>query len=905
MPALPEPEFIDHFYQFTSETDWREGLDLYQSGGLIQVSTIESLVISKIQDNDYPRGIEVRIKLHAGKKFIQWIECSCRHNRMRGHFCRHIIATIFHLDREQHHIVQQLDPRMLIKPPKGRNKNTARANDTTQHSVLGHLQGAITKITQNAHGTIDVSVEIKKNVSSNYHLTIDQAATFSANNKTPYRLTTHTAQQAILVEQKTDEAIVISKIVTVSLNTSEQNALQTASVLHNNDRSENCITYIAHKQVENCIGTNYFFLPRFGYLQLQTDHAWESFKDRKYHGDQVAVLLKDNFAELESFKDVYIDTVLKDNIVIEDDKRTKIIVENEDNGVFRLSLAYEKDEIKIPLTKLLNKKKKQNYIKINKEEWFKLPAFLADSNWLTDESGEYIFASLLDMHRLRAALGDYDTFVGSRALLSQLRAKTSFDEMVDPPSLEQSNLCLRSYQHFGFKWLWWLYRNKLHGLLADEMGLGKTHQAMALLSAVQSEKKDFCFLVVAPTTVLSHWQDKITEFAPRLSPLMYHGRERFAFADRIAESNLTLVTSYGVLHRDIGILEKNQWDVVVLDEAHYVKNNKTHTYRAVCKLPNAMRLCLSGTPFENDLRELKSIFDFLLPGYLGSDRFFRKHILQSLVNENSIENEIVLNRLLHPFKLRRTKEAVLFDLPDKVIDYRSCALMQEQQQLYQQIVELKAKPISQKLQENNIDEVPVVHIFAVLNLLKQICNHPLMLLGGTDINRYRSGKFELLKELVFEGIQSQQKIVIYSQYVKMVEIISKYLQQEKIKHVTMTGASKKRGELISQFQEDTETKVFVATLLTGGIGIDLTSASIVIHYDRWWNASKENQATDRVHRIGQNKNVQVFKLITKNTFEEKIDKLIRKKQDLFEKYLEKDEELFKNMSRKDLIELLN
>ena len=267
------------------------------------------------------------------------------------------------------------------------------------------------------------------------------------------------------------------------------------------------------------------------------------------------------------------------------------------------------------------------------------------------------------------------------------------------------------------------------------------------------------------------------------------------------------------------------------------------------------------------------------------------------------EATLALQKLIHPFKMRRTKNQVLKDLPAKVEDLRHCDLSEEQIKMYRDTVALKASPLIAKLKEDGA-EVPYLHVFATLTLLKQVCNHPALVSGDLNYKKHESGKFELMREIIDEAIGSGHKIVIFSQYVGMLEIIARYLSDQAIKYVLLTGQTRNRGSVIKQFQTDTETKIFLGSLLAGGVGIDLTAASVVIHYDRWWNASKENQATDRVHRIGQHRNVQVMKLVTRGTLEEKIDRMIQNKRELFEKFLDKDEDVFKTLTRQELIELL-
>lgn len=306
---------------------------------------------------------------------------------------------------------------------------------------------------------------------------------------------------------------------------------------------------------------------------------------------------------------------------------------------------------------------------------------------------------------------------------------------------------------------------------------------------------------------------------------------------------------------------------------------------------------------ENHLGELKAVFDFLIPGYLGSDEYFRKRWVQPAKSEEAKGGDNGLQKLIHPFKMRRTKNLVLKDLPEKVEDLRHCELSDEQKAMYKQTMDLKVRPLMDIVKDET-KSVPFLHVFTVLTLLKQICNHPSVIRGKETWKEHQSGKFDLFKELIQEALESGHKVVVYSQYLEMIAIISEYLKSETIDHEVLTGSTTNRGKVIERFQTDDNCKVFCASLLAGGVGIDLTSANVVIHYDRWWNASKENQATDRVHRIGQNRNVQVLKLVTRDTLEERIDQLIKKKQALFEKFLDHDEEVFKTLSRGEIIELL-
>ncbi|MEN9528787.1 MAG: hypothetical protein RI932_660, partial [Pseudomonadota bacterium] len=533
-----------------------------------------------------------------------------------------------------------------------------------------------------------------------------------------------------------------------------------------------------------------------------------------------------------------------------------------------------------------------------KQGWLRLPEEL---DWLAQrvQADGKVKLTTLELIKFREQFAAESEIVGSGDVIARLRSGLLGMKDLELPSLRSTHLTLRPYQLDGFKWLWWLYSNGLGGLLADEMGLGKTHQTMALLSAVAEREPRKISLVVCPTSVIDHWLDKLTQFVPSVRVICYHGAQRKQEALKRPSQHVVLVTSYGILLRDFEFLMRCPTELVILDEAHLVKNQSTRTYRAAVRLGSRMRLCLTGTPLENDLLELKNLFDYIAPNYLGTDSEFKKKYMSD--RRASALADLELQRLIHPFKLRRNKRDVLTDLPDKVEDIRHCNLNKRQVELYNEALALKGRELVEAL-ESEQSPIPYVHIFSIISFLKQICNDPAML--DPRYEGVGSGKLELFEEILSEALASDQKVVVFSQYAKMINRLSERLTQRGVKHVVLTGQTTQRGQLVKQFQEDNEVKVFLGSLLAGGTGIDLTSASVVIHYDRWWNAAKENQATDRIHRIGQQKNVQVYKLVTKGTLEERIDEIINRKKLIFERFVEEDAEIFKNLSREDLLKLL-
>jgi superfamily II DNA or RNA helicase len=470
---------------------------------------------------------------------------------------------------------------------------------------------------------------------------------------------------------------------------------------------------------------------------------------------------------------------------------------------------------------------------------------------------------------------------------------------------------LRPYQKAGYRWLWFLRESGLGGILADEMGLGKTHQVMALLLGVYNQdgesSKKSCrpgpALVVCPRSVLEHWDTKVLAHAPTLEPLVYHGTEREHARANLPRRRVVL-TTYGVLSRDVDHLAEVQWEYVILDEAQYIKNTATKASRAVRKLHSSNRLALTGTPMENHIGEIRSIMDFVLPGYLGSTDWFRKRFSKPVEEGDATALE-VLKRALEPFKLRRTKSQVLTDLPPKIEDVRFAALTPHQAVIYREIlVRARSSGLMDRLGDPS-QSIDYVHVFSVLSQLKRLCDHPYLVLEEKPARPLTSGKFEAFKELIGEALEAGEKVVVFSQYLGMLDLIEEHLAGIGVKYSGLRGATRRRAAAIRTFQNEPDCRVFVASLLAGGLGVDLTAGSVVIHYDRWWNAAREDQATDRVHRIGQSRGVQVFRLITRGTLEDRIDGVIGHKRRLADRLLETDPAMgLKFISRKELLEIL-
>ncbi|MGD9259016.1 MAG: DEAD/DEAH box helicase [Desulfobacterales bacterium] len=578
-----------------------------------------------------------------------------------------------------------------------------------------------------------------------------------------------------------------------------------------------------------------------------------------------------------------------------------------------LSVIYGAGNQSVSLAEILRaRQNKQRYV-ATAEGWVDcnspefdplVPLLKNPADFVSTEDGETIRLRRADVFRLNTCDGQQLDFAGDRKKVAQLKNFIDLRPVKPLPDLKDKITPLRSYQVRGAEWLWFLFENGFGGLLCDDMGLGKTHQIMALMTGLCSEYAELGpFIVVCPTTVISHWQKKIAEHAPALKAGVYHGGERNL--DSLLKECNTVLTSYGILLRDIKQIERVTFALSVYDEIQHIKNPATRTFRAAEALRAQMKIGLTGTPIENTITELKALMDVTTPGYLGTDEDFTKRYVNTIEQKQNTARRLELSRLVSPFTLRRLKQSVLTELPAKIEDLRTCRLSEDQVKLYRDAVKDRGRDLM-KVLELGEQPVPYMHIFALLNLLKQICDHPAIVEHDLDnYDRYRSGKWDLFCELLAESLDSGQKVVIYSQYLSMIDIITAYLQDQRVGFVSLTGKSRNRGAIIERFNEHPDCRVYVGSLKAGGTGIDLVAASVVIHYDRWWNAAKEDQATDRVHRIGQRKGVQVFKLVTEGTLEERIAALIDKKRQLLNSVVKEDDPgLLKSFTREELIELL-
>ena len=451
---------------------------------------------------------------------------------------------------------------------------------------------------------------------------------------------------------------------------------------------------------------------------------------------------------------------------------------------------------------------------------------------------------------------------------------------------------LRGYQKKGVQWLKALKKTHLGGILADEMGLGKTIQVIALLGHMSKQS-----LIIVPSSLMYNWKKEFEKFTPETKVLIISGsKEKRDELNAMKSEYDVIITSYPLIRRDLDYYLGDEFEYCILDEAQYIKNPDTKTARFVKKVKSNHRLVLTGTPIENNLIELWSIFDFILPGYLKDKKTFNKEFIKK-----ERENHEKLVRLINPFILRRKKNDVLNELPEKIVNVVYSKLNKKQERIYDSYL-LDMKERLKELREENSINSSHIEILSILTRLRQICCDPGLFVEDYD---EKSGKLQLLEELIDELLEGNHKILIFSQFTTMLKIISKLLRRKRIKFSYLDGQIKvdKREKVITDFTSG-KTDIFLISLKAGGTGLNLTEADTVIHVDPWWNPAVEDQATDRAHRIGQKDVVNVYKVITRNTIEEKIYEIQLKKRELIDSVIE-NKDIATTFNSKEAYEVLS
>lgn len=494
--------------------------------------------------------------------------------------------------------------------------------------------------------------------------------------------------------------------------------------------------------------------------------------------------------------------------------------------------------------------------------------------------------------------------VEASAAWRERAAKQSGETRLDCPPLGNLADVLRPYQKNGVAWLRFLRENGFGGILADEMGLGKTLQTLAFFRWLRQQTPGLLpMLIVCPTSLVFNWVAEAARFTPELKVLALHGPQRHADFERITDSDL-VVTSYALIRRDSEHYQGIEFDTVVLDEAQHIKNRQTQNAQSVKTIRAQHRIVLTGTPLENSVQDLWSILDFLMPGYLGSSKDFRERYELPILRDKNAEAQTRLARRLRPFLLRRLKKDVAADLPAKLEQVAYCELTADQRSVYQQLIEASRQEVLAAVGEQGEARSRMVMLNALLRLRQVCCDLRLLKLDGIDPAN-ASAKVDLFVELLEEVIDGGHRLLVFSQFVTMLTLLKDKLAAEQIEFCYLDGSTTDRGAVVQRFQADRSIPVFLISLKAGGVGLNLTGADTVIHFDPWWNPAVEDQATDRAHRIGQTNVVTSYKLIARDTVEEKILALQNRKREIIKATLEGEEEFAAALTWEELQELLN
>lgn len=461
--------------------------------------------------------------------------------------------------------------------------------------------------------------------------------------------------------------------------------------------------------------------------------------------------------------------------------------------------------------------------------------------------------------------------------------------------LPNLNANLREYQEYGYKWLCYLTDNNLGGCLADDMGLGKTLQAIVLITRIHAGKKKKRSLVVMPKSLIYNWESEIQKFSPSLVTGIYYGNARDISVFKECE---VILTTYGTIRNDIEKIKKYKFELIILDESQNIKNTNAQTTKAVMLLKGNNRVALSGTPVENNLGELYSLFRFLNPPMFGTADEFNRYYAGPIHKENDKNAIDELRKKIYPFILRRVKRDVLKDLPDKIEKTLYVEMNPEQRNFYEERRMYYYNMVHENIREKGIGKSHI-YVLQALNELRQLTSCP-----ESKNSHIVSSKKEVVVENILDAVQNNHKVLVFANYIHSIEAICRQLKKNGIKYLSMTGATKDRHILVDKFQNDNEYKVFVMTLKTGGVGLNLTAADTIFIYDPWWNKTVENQAVDRAYRLGQDRTVFSYKIILKDSIEEKILKLQETKSKLVENLISEEGTAAKILSEDDIEFLL-
>jgi SNF2 family DNA or RNA helicase len=638
-------------------------------------------------------------------------------------------------------------------------------------------------------------------------------------------------------------------------------------------------------------------------------------KDEKY----IYEFLTDKINDLMNECELYYSEAFKGITIRKPGNLTTNLTSKTESNFFDFSFEYEdipKDELKdlmhsYRLKKKYYRMKNGSFVDLNDKNLENIADILEYLNLTSKDikDGNLTLPKQNALYLNSALKENEDLAVIRNQEFSQFVDKITNPSTTSYDVPDDIHATLRSYQVTGYKWLRTLADNNLGGILADDMGLGKTLQSIVYIAGkVLSRKEDEGkvnkpFLVVCPTSLVYNWQEEINNFAPFLRADVVSGtpEQRQEIINNYKNLDV-LITSYPLIRRDSEFYEQIEFDTMFIDEAQFIKNANSQNAKSVKTVNSEHKFALTGTPIENTLSELWSIFDFIMPFYLLSHTKFMNRYEKPIVKG---EDQSALNDLLQhisPFILRRMKKEVLNELPEKVETKMLTDLTDPQKKVYMSYLENIRTEISSEIKTNGFEKSKM-KILAALTRLRQICCHP-----STFIENYKggSGKLELLMEIIPDAIANGHRVLIFSQFTSMLDIIEGVFKEQGITYFSLSGSTPMdvRADYVKRFNNG-ENSVFLISLKAGGTGLNLTGADTVIHYDPWWNPAVEEQATDRVYRIGQTKSVQVIRLITKGTIEEKIFKLQQSKKALSESVIQSKEVFINKLSKEELEDIFS
>ena len=638
----------------------------------------------------------------------------------------------------------------------------------------------------------------------------------------------------------------------------------------------------------------------------------EVFQERVFrtnHQDLMAEIIYEKLAKLADRCEITISSRVK-NIFHVNDVFEPFVRVGDDPGInwfeydigFTLNGKQEEISFSDIQHQLMGEK---NYVRLKSGEFVQLESqkYQAINDFIREQGGARGRLTSVHLPYLMASCqeGRFSLQLGRKAqeLCEKLKSFRSIVKTDTPKSFKG---VLRDYQSLGLDWLEFLREFQFGGVLADDMGLGKTVQVLALLLKCKEQGMVSPNLVICPTTLVLNWQAEAEKFTPDLKVLVLTGKDRRGLIPSISQYDVVL-TSYAIMRRDMEFYEKQKFYYIILDEAQHIKNRHTLNARMAKSLVSTNRLVLTGTPIENSIADLWSIFDFLMPGLLGKFDSFRNNYQQSISLGADNARLEQLTKKINPFLLRRLKKDVLRELPPKIEQVSFCDMESQQKRAYAAMVDLARSQVMDAYTRKGFNKSRML-ILTVLLRLRQICCHPWLAGVGKDSKFSVSTKLNLLKELLDEALDAGHRVLVFSQFVQMLDIIGDYLGREKISFECLDGRTRDREGVVERFKQG-GSSVFLLSLKVGGVGLNLTSADTVILFEPWWNPAVESQAIDRAYRIGQDKQVMAYKLICKGTIEEKMLELQKHKKNLIDSLILSEDSLGKALGWEDVKFLLD